>query len=94
MLTEKDIIKPDVYNKIVEASANLQFTMPSDLKTGSLLKTLAASKPSGRFLDIGTGTGLSLAWLASGADKTSSVISIDIDAHFQQIAIDFFKKFA
>lgn len=66
--------------------------MPSDLKTGSLLRTLAASKPSGHFLDIGTGTGLSLAWIAEGANETSRIISIDINAVFQQVAREIFEN--
>ena len=51
--------------------------MASDLYTGSLLKTLAASKPSGRFLELGTGTGLATAWIIAGLDEKSSLISIE-----------------
>ncbi len=32
--------------------------MASDTVTGTLLKTLAASKPGGKFLELGTDTGL------------------------------------
>lgn len=90
MLNDEQIIVPKYYPQLLEASAKLQFSMPSDLKTGSLLRTLVASKPSGHFLDIGTGTGLSLAWIAEGADESSRIISIDINADFQQVAIDTF----
>ncbi|MCX2478160.1 methyltransferase domain-containing protein [Pedobacter sp. MC2016-15] len=90
MLDDEQIIVPKYYAQLLEASAKLQFSMPSDLKTGSLLRTLVASKPSGHFLDIGTGTGLSLAWIAEGADESSRIISIDINADFQQVAIDTF----
>ena len=41
---------PGEYQKIKEATEELKFNMASDLHTGSLLKTLAASKPAGRFL--------------------------------------------
>jgi predicted O-methyltransferase YrrM len=51
--------------------------MASDLYTGSLLKTLAASKPSGRFLELGAGTGLATAWIVSGMDIESSLIAIE-----------------
>jgi predicted O-methyltransferase YrrM len=90
MLNDNEIILPQFYARILAESEKLQFSMPSDLKTGSLLRTLAASKPSGHFLDIGTGTGLSLAWMAEGADDTSRIISIDINAGFQQVAIEYF----
>jgi predicted O-methyltransferase YrrM len=92
MLNDEQISVPEYYAQILEASEKLQFNMPSDLKTGSLLRTLVASKPSGHFLDIGTGTGLSLAWMAEGANESSRIISIDINAEFQQVALDTFSE--
>jgi predicted O-methyltransferase YrrM len=68
---------PGEYQKIKEATEELKFTMASDLHTGSLLKTLAASKPAGRFLELGTGTGLATAWILAGLDKKSSLITIE-----------------
>ena len=43
----------------------LGFSMASEPKTGALLAALAASKPGGRFLELGTGTGVGTAWLLS-----------------------------
>ena len=68
---------PAVYEKIKEATAELKFNMASDLQTGSLLKTLVASKPAGRFLELGTGTGLATAWILAGLDENSSLITIE-----------------
>src|SRR5678809_719948 len=68
---------PDEYEAIKDATVELQFNMASDLYTGSLLKTLAASKPSGRFLELGTGTGLATSWIVAGLDEKSSLITID-----------------
>jgi Predicted O-methyltransferase len=68
---------PGEYEAIKEATVELQFDMASDLYTGSLLKTLAASKPSGRFLELGAGTGLATAWIVSGMDEKSSLIAIE-----------------
>lgn len=62
------------------------FSMPSERKTGSLLKTMAASKPGGKFLELGTGTGLSTAWLLSGMDANSSLLSVDNQEEIQKIA--------
>ena len=67
----------------------MNFTMDSDLHTGSLLKTLAASKPSGRFLELGTGTGLATAWILSGLDVNSSMITIENN----ELLIDVAKKY-
>ena len=60
--------------------------MSSDILTCSLLRTLAASKPSGRFLELGTGTGLATAWLLDGLDSDSTLISIDNEPLILEIA--------
>jgi predicted O-methyltransferase YrrM len=66
----------------------LGFTMASERGTGNLLQVLAASKPSARFLELGTGTGIATAWLLSGMDRNSTLISIDTDPQTQSIARD------
>jgi predicted O-methyltransferase YrrM len=63
--------------------------MASDIQTCSLLKTLATSKPSGKFLELGTGTGLSTAWILEGMDSYSTLISFDSDQSFLSIAQQF-----
>lgn len=55
------------------------FTMASEPLTGSLLRALAASKPSARFLELGSGTGLSTAWLLDGMDSGSHLTTVDND---------------
>lgn len=54
------------------------FTMASEPLTCSLLRTLAASKPAAKFLELGSGTGLSTAWLLDGMDS-ESIESVTID---------------
>ena len=53
---------------IVADTAALSFTMMSEAKVGALLAVLAASKPGGRFLELGTGTGHGAGWLLAGMD--------------------------
>jgi len=53
-----------------------------------MLRTLAASKPGGRFLELGTGTGIATAWLLEGMDARSTLISVDNDAEVQRVASD------
>ena len=77
---------PQAYYAIEFATKEMAFTMPSDILTCSLLKTLAASKPNGTFLELGTGTGLSTAWILDGMDENSSLISIDNDSSLLEIA--------
>lgn len=77
---------PTTYQDIDQATRLSGFTMASDVLTGSLLRTLAASKPSGRFLELGTGTGLSTSWILDGMDAASTLTSIDNDPAFLEIA--------
>lgn len=90
MFDSSSIVMPRRHEQLLEKSGALGFSMASDLYTGSLLRTLAASKPAGHFLEIGTGTGLSLSFLAEGMDAASAVISIDNSATFQQPAVEHF----
>lgn len=80
---------PKAYNEINAATEASGFTMASDILTCSLLRTLAASKPFGKFLELGTGTGLSTSWILDGMDGDSSLISIDNDNKFLEIASRF-----
>ena len=68
---------PKAYYTINEATKISGFTMASDVLTCSLLRTLASSKPGGKFLELGTGTGLSTSWILDGMDERSTLTSID-----------------
>ena len=71
---------------IQEATESAGFRMASDPLTGSLLRVLAASKPGGALLELGTGTGLGACWLLSGMDASSTLDSVDHDAALAGIA--------
>jgi predicted O-methyltransferase YrrM len=83
-------MQPYVLTRILERTAELGFDMASEERTGALLRTLAASKPGGRFLELGTGTGIATAWLLDGMDSVSELVSVDVDARLQQVARDAF----
>jgi predicted O-methyltransferase YrrM len=89
MTEEIDQPFPAAYNDIDRATKIAGFTMASDVLTCSLLRTLASSKPAGRFLELGTGTGLSTAWILDGMSKDSILTSIDNDPRFLEIAKNF-----
>ena len=80
---------PVSYSNISEATKLSGFTMASDVLTCSLLRTLAGSKPAGKFLELGTGTGLSTSWILDGMDDDSTLVSIDNDSQFLEIAQSF-----
>ncbi|MBE7171200.1 MAG: class I SAM-dependent methyltransferase [Williamsia sp.] len=79
---------PAAYRQILKATQSAGFTMASEILTCSLLRTLAASKPAGQFLELGTGTGLATAWILDGMDAHASLVSIDKDQNFLRIAMD------
>jgi predicted O-methyltransferase YrrM len=80
---------PGSYFDIDKATKESGFTMSSDILTCSLLRTLAASKPSAKFLELGTGTGLSTSWILDGMDSNSTMISFDNDETLLLIAETF-----
>jgi predicted O-methyltransferase YrrM len=77
---------PRALAAIQARTAELNFDMASEPRTGALLQMLAASKPGGRFLELGTGTGIATAWILSGMDAASTLISIDTDEQAQAVA--------
>lgn len=79
-------MRPPPLEAIEQDTQRLGFSMPSDRRVGALLRTLAAMKPNGRLLELGTGTGLSTAWLLDGMDEQSELDSIDNDAAVLEIA--------
>jgi predicted O-methyltransferase YrrM len=77
---------PAALPAILNGTSTLAFSMPSEPRTGAMLRVLAASKPGGRLLELGTGTGLSTAWLLDGMDRDATLISVDIDPGPQAVA--------
>lgn len=89
-MDDKTIQLPENYESIQAASKRINFSMPSDLHTRSLLRTLVSSKPNGLFLELGTGTGFSLSWIVEAMDGNSKVLSIDNNEEYQIIAKEHF----
>lgn len=78
--------QPDVIRSIVRDTEAMSFNMISEARVGSLLATLAASKPAGRMLELGTGTGHGTAWLLAGMDAVSTLDTVDTDAAVVAVA--------
>jgi predicted O-methyltransferase YrrM len=79
---------PAAWAQLRARTAELGFDMPSEPRTGALLRMLAASKPGGRMLELGTGTGLATAWLLDGMDAGARLISVDTEPDVQAVARD------
>ena len=80
---------PTALPAILDRTEALAFPMPSEPRTGAMLRVLAASKPGGRLLELGTGTGLSTAWLLDGMDREARLTSVDVDPDVQAVAREF-----
>ena len=89
MLNSNSESLPIAYSEINRATQSNGFTMPSDVFACSLLRTLAAAKPAGKFLELGTGTGLSTSWILDGMDNHSAITSLDNDEVLLKIAETF-----
>ena len=78
--------RPGAVTGILGDSEALGFSMTSEPKVGALLAVLAASKPGGRLLEVGTGTGHGTAWLLSGMDRAATLDTVDTDPEVVAVA--------
>lgn len=77
---------PDAVADIAAETERLGFTMASEPMTGALLRTLAASRPDGNLLELGTGTGFGTAWLLDGMTAAARLTTVDISASCSAVA--------
>src|SRR5262245_64130935 len=71
--------QPVAIRKIVSDSERMSFEMISEAKVGALLAALAASKPAGRVLELGTGKGYGTARVLGGADTEANMSIVDTE---------------
>lgn len=81
--------RPAVLDALEQRTREIGFGMASEPLVGALLRTLARSKPGGRMLELGTGTGVGSAWLLDGMDAAAKLISVDTEAAGQAVAREF-----
>ncbi len=86
MELNKYLKAPEVLELIEAETKAIGFSMGSERLTGTLLRTLAASKPRSNILELGTGTGISAAWLLDGMDNESHLTTVDNDTVTVEIA--------
>jgi predicted O-methyltransferase YrrM len=79
MNDSENLRQPLATASILDETLRAGFTMASEALTGSLLRSLACTKPGGSFLELGSGTGLSTAWILDGMDSLSRLTTVDHD---------------
>jgi len=82
----QSISNPARVQSIYAETENLGFQMVSEPLTGSFLRTLAASKPSGNLLELGTGTGVAAGWLLAGMCPNSQLLTVENDEPLARVA--------
>lgn len=95
---------PELVNRALELAESVGFrvasqgtpyssqTGPSTClpEVGRLLLTLAAARPGGRIVEIGTGVGVGTAWLASGMRADAMLLSVEINTELSAAVIQLF----
>jgi predicted O-methyltransferase YrrM len=77
---------PKALDAIMAATRAIGFQSWCWPQVGALLRVMAALKPDGRLLEIGTGTGVGTCWLLDGMDSSARLLTIDINPKVQAIA--------
>ena len=77
--------RPEVAELLARA-ASLGFDMCCSEGVGRLLRAFAASKPVGKFLELGTGLGVGTAWLRQGMGKRAVLTTVELDETLMRVA--------
>ncbi|UKS26612.1 class I SAM-dependent methyltransferase [Paenibacillus sp. HWE-109] len=87
MFNDTDNIKvPSMLNKLQKDVEQSGFNLSCDYQTGTILRTLAASKKGGYFLELGTGAGVSTSWILDGMDRDSTLVTVEQEESLHTIA--------
>lgn len=78
--------RPGALTAIETDAEGIGTTVACDEALGGLVRTLAAAKPGGRALELGTGVGAGTAWLLAGLDPTACLDTLDDDARRLDVA--------
>ncbi|MEU9087442.1 hypothetical protein [Streptomyces sp. NPDC048357] len=68
---------PDSLPALRAGARRAGFTLSCEERTGSLPALLAATRPAGRILELGTGVGEGTAWLLGGMDRASRLVTVE-----------------
>ena len=77
---------PAALEAIERDTQAMGFKLASTRATGVMLRALAASKPDGRIMELGTGTGVAAAWLLDGMSPDSTLDTVDVEPANVEIA--------
>ncbi|GAA0611968.1 SAM-dependent methyltransferase [Kribbella sandramycini] len=76
--TTPPVAEPARAAKARSIAERARLTLASDPRTGQFLRTMAAAKPGGRLLELGSQTGVGTGWLLDGMDADARLTTIEI----------------
>lgn len=77
---------PKALPRIRALAGQVGFNMELDPALGALLRVLAASKPGGHFLELGTGLGAGSAFILEGMDEDAGLITVELSHDYSTAA--------
>ncbi|HTT85914.1 MAG TPA: class I SAM-dependent methyltransferase [Acidimicrobiales bacterium] len=86
--SERDL--PDLVVRAVALAQRLDFEFSCVPAQGRLLQLLAHGRPGGVIGETGTGCGVGLAWMASAADASTRLVSVEVDPDRAEAASELF----
>lgn len=92
MFDTDNLILPSVLQGITTTTESLELTMTDEMRLGSLLRTLVASRTTPRVLQIGAGSGVLTAWLLDGMDPEGRLEAVEPDSELAEVAGRFLGK--
>lgn len=84
---------PSLVAKAVQLAESMHFDNSCAPEQGRLLSVLAAGRKGCRIGKTGIGCGVGLAWMVDVTDRSTSFVSIEIDAARTAAAADFYRDF-
>ncbi|WP_306203944.1 O-methyltransferase [Actinoplanes sp. RD1] len=76
---------PEVSRKAEARAVAGRFMMSSEPRVGALLRTLVASKPGGRILEVGAGIGVGAGWMLDGMDADARLTSLEVHGRYADV---------
>ena len=81
-----EMVVPPLVMAAEKRALEEDFHLSCSRETGMLLRTLAASKPGGLLLELGTGVGVGAGWLLDGMDASAQLLTLEVHPEAAEIS--------
>ncbi|MFJ6516133.1 O-methyltransferase [Streptomyces sp. NPDC091406] len=87
-MDDRPYFRPAALDGLLADATHLGFALSCEDRTGSLLATLAESKPRGHLVELGTGVGAGASWLLHGMHPDARLTSVEMNPAHQAVAAE------